>query len=87
MKKKKKKKTTFLSPALTVAAANCLARLAAYPAFSSVRLPRGPVSLSPGGIRLPLPPPPRLAVRPAGPPRCSDVRQGVHVGPEKRRPR
>lgn len=23
--------------------------------------------------------------RPGGPPRCSDVRQGVHVGPEKRR--
>lgn len=25
------------------------------------------------------------SARPAGPPRCSDVRQGVHVGPEKRR--
>lgn len=49
-----------LSPAPTVSAANCLARLAASPAFSSPAPCSGPVSSLPRDIRLLLPPPPRL---------------------------
>lgn len=56
----------FLSPAPTVAAANCLARLAAYPSALLSPAPCGPVSLSPRGIRLQLPPP-RLPGQPARP--------------------
>lgn len=56
-----------LSPAPTAAWANCLARLAASPARSSLRSAR-PVSLSPSSARPLLPPPPRLRPGPAARP-------------------
>lgn len=59
-----------LSPAPTVVAAHSLAHAAARGAS----FPRVPLL----GV-------PATCARPAGPARCSDVRQGVHVGPEERR--
>lgn len=59
-----------LSPAPTVVAAHSLAHAAARGAS----FPRVPLL----GV-------PATCARPAGPARFSDVRQGVHVGPEERR--
>uniref|UniRef100_A0A8P0TRM7 Myotrophin n=2 Tax=Canis lupus familiaris TaxID=9615 RepID=A0A8P0TRM7_CANLF len=72
----------FLSPAPAVAAARCLARLAGSPPLSLPRAALSPCRPAVSACRRR-----RLVVsaRPSGPPRCSDVRQGVHVGPEKRR--